>query len=202
MLAAGFSENFSESLTSVSGFFRTGGWFMFPLGVCWFLSLTVIFWKCLELRRRGILPPDLTADMENAEGILSTGRFQAFLGRLRADDSVLAKISRTALSGRHPDKASATRAAESVAREEIAKLERGVPVLEIIFTIAPMLGLIGTVSGLVRIFSSFGGAGPGHRRSHEHHHCRLGCRRARAHRAGAFFPSHRAHGPAHGHTGE
>lgn len=158
MLAAGFSENFANSLTGVRNFFLTGGWFMVPLVVCWFVSVTVIVWKCLDLRRRHILPDQLANDLENVDALLAAGRFGALQQALRSDDSLLARLCRLALSDRHPDKEAAVRATEAAAREQVSQLERGIPVLEIIFTVAPMLGLIGTVSGLVTIFSAFGEA--------------------------------------------
>ena len=156
MFAAGFSDNFSSSLASLLEFFRTGGWFIAPIVVCWFISLTVIIWKALDLRRRLIIPPELAAELENVAAHLDSGRFPALQASLQEDSSPLAIICRTAIAPHHQNVEAATRAAETTAREEISKLERGIPVLEIIFTIAPMLGLIGTVSGLVKIFSSLG----------------------------------------------
>lgn len=162
MPAAGFSDNFSHSFSSLVEFFRTGRWFIAPILICWFISLTVIIWKALDLRRRFIIPPDLAAELETVGTHLAEGRFPALQTTLQADPSPLAKICRAAINPIHQTAESAARAAETVAREEISKLERGIPVLEIIFTIAPMLGLIGTVSGLVSIFSSLGaGTGAG-----------------------------------------
>lgn len=155
-MAAGFSDNFNSSLASLIEFFRTGGWFIAPIVICWFISLTVIIWKALDLRRRLIIPPDLAAELENVAAHLDAGRFPALQSTIQKDPSPLALICRAAIAPQHQNIDSATRAAETTAREEISRLERGIPVLEIIFTIAPMLGLIGTVSGLVKIFSSLG----------------------------------------------
>lgn len=155
-MAAGFSDNFNSSLTSLLEFFRTGGWFIAPIVICWFISLTVIIWKALDLRRRLIIPPDLAAELENVASHLDSGRFPALQASLNKDPSALAVICRAAIAPQHQTVEAATRAAETTAREEVSRLERGIPVLEIIFTIAPMLGLIGTVSGLVRIFGSLG----------------------------------------------
>ena len=155
-MAAGFSDNFNSSLTSLLEFFRTGGWFIAPIVLCWFISLTVIIWKALDLRRRLIIPPDLAAELENVASHLQAGRFPALQATIQKDPSTLGAICRAAIQPQHQTVEAATRAAETTAREEISKLERGIPVLEIIFTIAPMLGLIGTVSGLVRIFGSLG----------------------------------------------
>jgi biopolymer transport protein ExbB len=156
MPAAGFSDNFSANFHTLLEFFRTGGWFIAPIVICWFISITVIIWKALDLRRRFIIPPDLAAELQNVSSHLKEGRFPALQATIQSDPSTLARICRTAISPHHQTAESAARSAETTAREEISKLERGIPVLEIIFTIAPMLGLIGTVSGLVKIFGSLG----------------------------------------------
>lgn len=156
MLAAGFPDNFAFSLQSMLDFFRTGGWFIFPIIICWFISITVIIWKALDLRRARHIPPGLAEELANVGTTLRQGKFTALQAQLQEDPSILSRLCRIGTSDRHTTLESATRATETTAREEISRLERGIPVLEIIFTIAPMLGLIGTVSGLVRIFSSLG----------------------------------------------
>ncbi len=47
------------------------------------------------------------------------------------------------------------------ARYEIARLERGLVILEIIVGIAPLLGLVGTIYGLITLFGGMGASGPG-----------------------------------------
>ena len=45
---------------------------------------------------------------------------------------------------------------EATAREEVVKMQFGMPMLEVVITIAPLLGLLGTVSGLVTVFGLVG----------------------------------------------
>ncbi len=155
--AAGFTESFSASLSKVWNFFVIGGWFMVPLIVCSLILVAVIVWKMFDLKMERIIPADLAARLREAGPLVAAGKFGTLQQALLHDRSVLAVICRSALLNRHPDQAAAARAAEATGREEVADMERGVSILEVIFTIAPMLGLIGTVSGLVRIFSNFGG---------------------------------------------
>lgn len=155
--AAGFAESFSASLAKVWNFFVIGGWFMAPLMICSLILAAVVVWKMLDLKMERIIPADLAARLREAGPLIAAGKFGNLQQALLHDRSVLAVICRSALLNRHPDQAAAARAAEATGREEVADMERGVSILEVIFTIAPMLGLIGTVSGLVRIFSNFGG---------------------------------------------
>src|SRR5262249_21695028 len=56
-------------------------------------------------------------------------------------------------------KAEAVDAIQTRARHEIARLERGLVVLEIIVGIAPLLGLVGTILGMMTVFADVGQAG-------------------------------------------
>jgi biopolymer transport protein ExbB len=155
-VAPGFAVSFSESLAKVWNFFVIGGWFMAPLVICSVILLAVIVWKAVDLRMDRIIPDDLAARLHEAGALTAAGKFGTLQQALLHDRSVLAAIARAGLLANHPDLASAARAAEACGREEVAEMERGISVMEVIFTIAPMLGLIGTVSGLVRIFGNFG----------------------------------------------
>ena len=155
-VASGFAESFSASLSKVWNFFVIGGWFMVPLLICSLILVAVVVWKVLDLKMERILPAGLVARLRESGSLVAAGKFGTLQQALLHDRSVLAVVCRSALLNRHPDQAAAARAAEATGREEVAVMERGISVMEVIFTIAPMLGLIGTVSGLVRIFANFG----------------------------------------------
>ncbi len=117
--------------------FNEAGMLAYPLAVC---SLAVVFIICeraFALRTTAVLPPEL------AEAVLlnkatTGGRF-----------SVLGRVLEFA--ERHASDPDATKA---YARLEVMKMERGVRYLDTIYTGAPLLGLIGTVSGLLGAFAS------------------------------------------------
>jgi len=155
-VAAGFTDSFSLSLSKVWNFFVVGGWFMVPLAVCSLILLAVIVWKAADLKSDRIIPDDLAARLQEAGPLVAAGKFNILQQAIIQSNSVLAAICRSAIFSRHPDQAAASRAAEATGREEVARMERGIAVMEIIFTVSPMIGLIGTVGGLVRIFGNFG----------------------------------------------
>ena len=129
---------------------------MFFLLALSILSITVIIYKARDLRRRFVLPEDAVNAIENSPTSLGSGDASALISQLRTSPSTLGRLGLIALAGDHADKDDASRAVEARAREEVVVLEAGVALLEVVITIAPLLGLLGTVSGLVNVFSNLG----------------------------------------------
>mgnify|MGYP001798442082 CR=1 FL=1 len=69
-----------------------------------------------------------------------------------------ARLDEAEGSPEYKTRESASEAAEATAREQMVRLENGMGVLEVVITIAPLLGLLGTVSGLVGVFATLGAA--------------------------------------------
>ncbi len=148
MILAGFFTRFSDSLSAIRHFFATGGWFMVPIVLCSLIMVAVVIAKWRLLQRDKIIPPGL-------EGWLRDHESAVWPDIVAQDTSPLGAICRDSFVP-HTDLASAVRTAETSARLHIMRMERGLSTLEIIFTIAPMLGLIGTAGGLVQIFAALG----------------------------------------------
>jgi biopolymer transport protein ExbB len=134
-------------------FFRKGGVFMGLLLACSFVALTVIILRAWALRRRAVIPPLVEREINN----LKPGESPEHLRRLAQDDeSALARIVAVAVRFPAGAKSEAMEVVQSRARQEIVRLESGLFILEIVVGIAPLLGLLGAVSGLVRVFSNIG----------------------------------------------
>ena len=142
-----------DALQTVIGFFTKGGIFMWPLLVCSIVSLTTIILRTLALREKNVLPLTIESEMER----LAPGTSPERLFRLaQQDSSSLARIVRVALTHLRWPRAENIEAVQTRARHEMVRLEKGIVVLEVIIGIAPLIGLIGTVSGLVHVFASLG----------------------------------------------
>src|SRR6266404_153114 len=143
----------SETFQTITGFFAKGGIFMWPLLVCSIVALTTIILRTLALREKNVLPLTIESEMER----LAPGASPERLYRIvHHDSSSLARIVRVALANLRWPRSENIEAVQTRARHEMVRLERGIVVLEVIIGIAPLIGLIGTVSGLVHVFASLG----------------------------------------------
>jgi biopolymer transport protein ExbB len=148
MLAASFND--------ITQFFVKGGLFMIPLVACSVIAVTVIILRGLALRRHLIVPTELQNEIERLQPNDTSDAVVRLSRYVRSDDSTLARIAQVGLTNLHQPKDENLNAVQTVARHEVGRLEHGLHVLEIIIGIAPLLGLLGAVSGLVAVFGAFG----------------------------------------------
>jgi biopolymer transport protein ExbB len=145
--------DFSDGLRSVWHFLSSGGVFMGLIVVCSIMAVAAIIAKFSDLRESSVLPA-ATVDVLTS---LATGRELTdarIHATLQGDASPLGTVARAALLVPHRSKEEAMASAQTVAREEIIRLERGVPLLESIIAAGPLLGLLGAVVGLTRVFKA------------------------------------------------
>ena len=131
--------------------FRKGGPIMWPLLLASFVSLTVVVERLIFLvrercRRRPKMVERMLARAEAADwnGAVYEGA--------RCDDFVV----RTLVYGLTHRETSFSNALLHAANQELQRFSRGLPVLDTIITLAPLLGLLGTVTGMIRAFGLLG----------------------------------------------
>ena len=148
----------AASFHQIYEFFHGGGFFMIPLMACSVIAVAVSIMIGLTIRRHLVVPDELVKEIERLapndtpDAVVRLSRF------VRADASTLARIAQVGLSNLHQPKDENQNAVQTVARHEVGQLENGLHLLEIIIGIAPLLGLLGAVSGLVQVFGAFGGS--------------------------------------------
>ncbi len=137
-------------------FLLSGGVFMGFIAACSFIALAVAIHRLISLRWQSVLPPDLVGRLERAERIFQQGRAAELFRELDDSDSPIGRIGCVAMLPEHASREEAQDAVEATAREEVVRLQTGLSALEVVITIAPLLGLLGTVSGLVTVFATLG----------------------------------------------
>jgi biopolymer transport protein ExbB len=157
MLTATCLATLSSGFSSVWNFIAGGGEVMILIGLCSLASVTIIIIKAMQLRDRNLFPENITAALKNIERYATDGDITPLQRLLEDDGSVAAQLGIIAISGKHETREENNEACETAAKGIIHRLEEGVPILEVIVTVSPLLGLLGAVVGLVTVFSSFGG---------------------------------------------
>lgn len=143
-----------NSYQLVSSFFEDGGIFMYPLLLCSVIMLAVIIHRWMNVRSSLIMPAPLLDKVNQfLKGEISPDEFK---GVVSSGRSSLARLASYVLSVDAADEHERVKLVEARARDEFVKLQSGLPILEIIIMVAPMLGILGTASGLVIVFASFG----------------------------------------------
>jgi biopolymer transport protein ExbB len=122
------------------------------------IGLTFIIERGLALRQAKVMPSEVRSALETCR----TAEDLPMLRRIcQQHPSPLSRLLLRAEQNRHYSRAENASGLETAARFEISRLERGLVVLEITVGIAPLLGLVGTVYGLITLFADLGPSGLG-----------------------------------------
>jgi biopolymer transport protein ExbB len=120
------------------------------------VGLAFIVERGLALRWGKVVPPEITASLAACQSRDDVEK----LRRVCAENpSSLGRLLTLAADHRDWAKAENVDALQTAARHEIVRLERGLIVLEIIVGIAPLLGLVGTIAGMMTVFGDLGQSG-------------------------------------------
>ncbi|XHR30011.1 MAG: MotA/TolQ/ExbB proton channel family protein [Chthoniobacteraceae bacterium] len=139
---------------SIFRFIVHGGFFMYLLLICSVVSLATMFLRGWALRRENVIPSWLWNRIEALQP--GESGLENLRKTLAGDLSPLARITEVALQHLEWPRSENMEAVQTRARHEVIRMETGLTVLEVIVGIAPLLGLLGAVSGLVTVFGTMG----------------------------------------------
>jgi biopolymer transport protein ExbB len=126
------------------------------LGLTSIVGLTFIVERGLALRWRKVVPPAIEAAVESCQTAVDVPMLRRVCEQHPSPLSRLLLLAATHLDWPKLDNVDAL---QTQARHEIVRLERGLVVLEIIVGIAPLIGLVGTIAGMMTLFGDIGHAG-------------------------------------------
>lgn len=129
---------------------KAGGLLMWPLLVCSILSMAIIAERFWSLQTKRITPPNLVAQVWQwaKTGNITAERIQ----ELRLG-SPLGRLLAAGLVNYRHDRVVMKESIEEVGRQVVHELERFLNTLGTIASISPLLGLLGTVFGMIQVFS-------------------------------------------------
>ncbi|MEX2578709.1 MAG: MotA/TolQ/ExbB proton channel family protein [Verrucomicrobiales bacterium] len=137
-------------------FLLSGGVFMAFIATCSFVAIAVSIHRALTLRWSAVIPDVLGHELARCGEYFKQRKTSLLYLALKRSESPVGRIGSVALSSEFQSREAAADAVEATAKEQMVKLENGMGVLEVVITIAPLLGLLGTVSGLVSVFATLG----------------------------------------------
>lgn len=135
-----------------------GGWLMAPILLCSTLAVAIIIERFWTLRRKKVIPRELSAMVEDWAARHELD--QRHITQLRSG-SPLGRIYAAALDNRRRSREVIKEAVEDSGRHVVHELERFLNTLGTIAGISPLLGLLGTVIGMIEVFSTIMVAGVG-----------------------------------------
>jgi biopolymer transport protein ExbB len=148
-----------EAVQGAVDFFMRGGPFMVLLIALSVAAGTVILMRALALRQNLVMPPDLEAAVD---GLQPGDSLQRVAVMAQQSNSPLGRIISVCLQHLNWPRQENVEAVQVRARHEVVRMESGMAMLEMTTGVAPLLGLLGTLSGLVGVFANLGGgAGDG-----------------------------------------
>ena len=137
---------------------KAGGWLMVPIVACSVVAVAIFFERLWTLQRKRVLPSTLTSEIW--ELVKHNQLDSRQLARV-AQSSPLGQVLAAGLVQRHAPREIMKEAIEDTGRHVVLELERYLGPLGTIAAISPLLGLLGTVSGMIRAFTAITSQGVG-----------------------------------------
>jgi biopolymer transport protein ExbB len=137
---------------------KAGGWMIWPIILCSIIAMAIIGERFWSLQKKYVVPKGLVTQVWRwvKEGKLDKKRLNAL-----RNNSPLGKILAAGLMNRYHDRDMMKASIEEASSQVIYSLERYLNTLGTIAEIAPLLGLLGTVTGMIRMFAAIGEVGLG-----------------------------------------
>lgn len=128
---------------------QKGGIIMYPIILLSVIALAVFLERLISLRKEKYVPK---AFYEQLVSLLKKKNINEAVEVCKANKSALARISETIITNTDLPLSRLLEVAEESGRSEVSKLDKFLPSLQTIVAIAPLLGLLGTVLGMIKIF--------------------------------------------------
>ena len=138
-----------------------GGWLMYPIFLCSVVALGFFIERMIKLRKSRVLP---RAFMQNVNDLITRRKFSDAIFLCQSHQSSIAHIYHAALKISGQPRPAIKEVVQEVGRREAAGLVKYLGVLSTVASISPLLGLLGTVSGMIKTFnviSYYGVGNPG-----------------------------------------
>lgn len=146
----------AETTVSLLELVEKGGVIMIPLAIFLLIAIYIIIERIIVIRRSSRVPDNF---MNNIRDAILSGNIDSARTICKTTNSPIARMIEKGINRIGRPLADIEKSIENVGKLEVAKLEKNLNFLGIIAGIAPMLGFIGTILGVIRIFYNISLAG-------------------------------------------
>ena len=133
-----------------------GGWIMIVLAVMSVIAFYIFFERAVAIRKAG---KDDPLFMDRIRDYIRTGEIKAAVNYCRMTNTPSARMIEKGILRMNRPVADVQAAIENTGNVEVAKLEDKLSIMATISSVAPMIGFLGTVTGMVRAFWNMANAG-------------------------------------------
>ncbi|UYZ64116.1 MotA/TolQ/ExbB proton channel family protein [Hymenobacter weizhouensis] len=154
--AANATANAAASDLSLIDLILAGGWIMVPLFLLSIISIYIILERYLTIRKAGAVPESF---MPGIRGLMVKGDLQGAKMLCAQNPTPLARMVEKGIRRVGLPLKEIETSVENVGKIEIARLEKNINVLGIVAGVAPMLGFVGTIIGVIKIFYAISSTG-------------------------------------------
>ncbi|WP_419861428.1 MotA/TolQ/ExbB proton channel family protein [Candidatus Palauibacter sp.] len=135
---------------------EAGGWMMWPLGAALAIGVLIILWKLVDLQLKGGKNKSV---LREADEQIAAGHLDEALELCTESGAPAGNVLSAGLSRYNEGTDRATQAVENAGAIEVAGLEKGLVWLATLSNVAPLLGFLGTVIGMIMAFQAIEIAG-------------------------------------------
>lgn len=143
-LAASEEKSFRETFAQT---FRDGGILMYPIALLFIVGILLVVERFIVLLVKGA-----SLRYRKAIDLASSGNMEEAKALAKKMHGSVGKVVKAGILKDYADRASAEKAIEEVFASEVPALERGLSTISVMATTAPLLGLLGTVMGMIQLF--------------------------------------------------
>jgi len=151
--------NDAVKVQSILDFVVKGGPVMVPIGICSLGALTVVIERLITLRRGKIIPPDFQPTLTGLLSDHSVDRRQKSLEYCQKHGTPIAAIFAAGIKKLGEPVELVERHIQEAGQREVLKLRKYLRTLSVIAAIAPLLGLLGTILGMITAFETVAASG-------------------------------------------
>lgn len=139
-------------------YFTKGGPVMYVLTACSIVAVSIFIERLWAMRSDRVAPPRLMSEVEE---LVKSGKMQEAIARCIGSHTAAGAIFAAVLRKADQPEEKLKEAAQEVGRREAARLERFVDAVGVVSALGPLLGLLGTVFGMIKVFQKVNEVGAG-----------------------------------------